>query len=451
MIDLEEVLVRRTAGFGTSLAPRARLYLAAGTLPLVAAVAARDAPLAALGLPFLLVLLAALVLDTRAAEATITAELSAEEEVGDVGQRFEVVLSLRSSVTVSRCRVELMRTFEGLEPGRPTKTEVERQLAAVDLDRPARWLCRLAAGRPTELSFGARLNRPGEVVLGPVQLLVSGPLGIYRRSLELPGRLRLRARAAEENLRALPRASRVRVAVGDRLARRTGDGIELAEVRPERPGDRTLPINWRATARRGVTHVTLRHPEQSTDVVVFADTFDPGLLPRVVEAAASCASAYLARRDRVGLVCFGGVLDWVEAGAGTRQLERIRLRLAATSPFFSYAWKTIDRIPPRALPAGAIVLVISPLRDERAVAAVAELRARGHDVVVVEVTGPPSAGGDVLAEAARLLDTMEREDLRRRLFTLGIAVAPLGPGQPLEAVVGRLSEVTRRLRPVARR
>ncbi len=450
-MSLADLLGRSEEAPGPSLAPRALGYAVAGAVPLIAAVATGDAPLAALGLPFLLVLLGALALDVPASEATISAELSGEPETVETGAPLQVRIALAASRPVARCRVELLRQLDGYGPGELARREIAEQIASVRLDRPPRWLCRLGPREPTELFFEVVLTRPGELTLGPLSLLVSGPFGLYRRRLQLETKLRVAARPAEERLRALPRSSRVRVAVGDRLARHTGEGIELAEVRPERPGDRTLPVNWRATARRGVTHVTVRHPEQSTDVVLFADTFDPAVLPRVLEVAAPLAAAYLSRRDRVGLVSFGGVIDWVEASAGSRQLERIRLRLAATSPFFSYAWKSIDRIPPRALPSGALVVAISPLGDERMISALAAIRARGHDVVVVEMAKPRMAPRTELEQAGRLLDEMEREELRRGLFALGIAVAPLEPARPVEAVVAELARAARRLRPARTR
>ena len=40
-------------------------------------------------------------------------------------------------------------------------------------------------------------------------------------------------------------------------------------------------------------------------------------------AAATLASHYLERRDRVGLVSFGGILRWLEPGMGPRQRYRL--------------------------------------------------------------------------------------------------------------------------------
>jgi uncharacterized protein (DUF58 family) len=311
----------------------------------------------------------------------------------------------------------------------------------------------LTSSAPVELMLELTVATPGELSIGPVVASVSGRIGLLRGIVEHKA-IRLSVRPKEERLRSLPRTSRVRVPSGDRLARLRGEGIELAEVRPQLPGEQARRINWRATARRGVPHVTLRHPEQSTDVVLFTDTFPSPELARVLDATATCAAAYLARRDRVGLVCFGGVLDWVEAGSGRHQLERIRDRLAGTSPFFSYAWKTIERIPPRAMPNGALVVAVSDLRDERFTSAIGAVRARGHDVVVVE-TGrrrcPVEPGEPARTEVAVLLEAMEHEDLRHRLFLRGIPVATVFPGEPLEPALHALTEVTRRSRPVRMR
>ena len=73
-------------------------------------------------------------------------------------------------------------------------------------------------------------------------------------------------------------------------------------------------INWRITARRSQLYVTEAHPERNTDVVLFLDSFSDlrltgtSSLDLAVRGAASIAEHYLARRDRVGLIGFGGTL-----------------------------------------------------------------------------------------------------------------------------------------------
>ena len=151
------------------------------------------------------------------------------------------------------------------------------------------------------------------------------------------------------------------------------------------PGPRAAHQLARDLARR-VPYVNVQHPERSADVVLFLDTFaeaehaEEGTLDAAVQAAAALASAYLARRDRVALVSFGGTLNWLTASAGTRQLYRIVDALIASDVRLSFAWKDVTHLPPRLLPARALVLALSPLLDARGIAALLDLRARGYDL-----------------------------------------------------------------------
>ena len=132
-------------------------------------------------------------------------------------------------------------------------------------------------------------------------------------------------------------------------------------------------MNWRATARRGRLVVNERHPERNADVVVFLDSFaearasDEGTLEQAVRAAATLASRFLERRDRVGLVAFGGILRWLEPGGGLVQQYRLVDALLETGVEFSYAWKDVNVIPARTLPPRALVVAVTPLLDERSV------------------------------------------------------------------------------------
>ena len=134
------------------------------------------------------------------------------------------------------------------------------------------------------------------------------------------------------------------------------------------------------------------HPERNTDVILFLDTFveareeDESTLDVAVRAAATLADRYLERKDRVGLVSFGGYLNWLLPGSGLVQLYRIVDSLLDTEIILSYAWKGVDVIPPRTLPPKALVLAITPLLDERAVTTLLDLRARGFDLAVIEVS-----------------------------------------------------------------
>ena len=110
-----------------------------------------------------------------------------------------------------------------------------------------------------------------------------------------------------------------------------------------------------------------------------------------MRAADSLVTAYLRGRDRVGLVSFGGFLQWVRPGMGLRQQYAVIDTLLATREFVNVAWKGIGLVPPRVLPAKSMVIAVTPLEDERVLRAMVDLRARGIDLVVVEVSPLPFA------------------------------------------------------------
>jgi uncharacterized protein (DUF58 family) len=227
--------------------------------------------------------------------------------------------------------------------------------------------------------------------------------------------------------------------VGDELSRRKGEGIEFADVRSFAHGDRVRDVNWRASARRGALLVSERHPERSTTVLLFLDSFAEaalggrGTLDLAVRATASLARGYLGRRDRVGLVSFGGAPRWLTPSAGLVQLYRIVDALLETEIVLSYAWKGIEVLPPRTLPPNALVLAVTPLLDDRTIRALLDLRGRGFDVAVIEVSplpfvGPPKTDED---ELVLRLWRLIRDALRFQFERLGIAVVEWQEEAPL--------------------
>ena len=74
---------------------------------------------------------------------------------------------------------------------------------------------------------------------------------------------------------------------------------------------------------------------------------------------------------------------------GTVQLYRIVDALLDTQIILSYYWTGIDVIPRRTLPPSALVIALSPLLDVRSVDALLDLRARGYDLSVFDVSPVP--------------------------------------------------------------
>jgi uncharacterized protein (DUF58 family) len=149
------------------------------------------------------------------------------------------------------------------------------------------------------------------------------------------------------------------------------------------------------------------------------------------------ATAYLADRDRVGLVSFGGIMSWVRPGMGQRQHYALIDRLLASNAFPNVARKDVNVIPPRVLPPRALVIAVSPLQDERALSALVDLRSRGIDLVVVAVSPVPYAPLPKGANAnlAHRLWVLQRDVLVNRYRSLGVPVAEWTPTRALLDVI----------------
>ena len=326
------------------------------------------------------------------------------------------------------------------------------------LDPPGAVGILLRAGGHSELAFDVRPQRWGSHAVGPAVVRARDLLGVTTWEGRLGGRADVRAFPREQRLRELVAPLRTQPFLGTHVARVRGEGIEFADIRPFRAGDRVRHINWRATARRGAPQVNDRHPEHSSDVVLLLDTFEEardragGTLDDAVRAAAALARACLARRDRVALVDFGGTLHWLEPAFGATQLYRIIDALLSSDIAFSYAWRNVDSIPLRVLPSGALVLAISPLLDERSLAMVTDLRRRGFDLTVIEVSpldhaSPGESGDDAVAFR---LWRLQREAMRARLQSLGIGVAVWARDGDLGPALEGVNRFRRSARPAMR-
>jgi uncharacterized protein (DUF58 family) len=169
-----------------------------------------------------------------------------------------------------------------------------------------------------------------------------------------------------------------------------------------------------------------------------------------VRAAASLAHLYLERKDRVGVVSFGGYVSWLLPKSGTRQLYQIVDSLLQTGVVLSFAAKGIDVLPPRSLPPKALVLALSPLLDARSAAALLDLRARGFDLVVVEVSPVPFVhpGSSELDLLSYRLWRLSREALRARYEQAGVPVVEWTEGEALNVVLEEVTAFRRYARPV---
>jgi uncharacterized protein (DUF58 family) len=406
--------------------PKLASYSTLAAVALIGALVLGRPELVALAVPFVLAIVVGLGL---AREPAVALSAAPERDRAVEGEEIAFVVEAEAGDRAERGELLLLLP-PGLEPaGEAGPVEVS-----------------LAAGERRSLSLPIRCRRFGGYRVGDLLVRARGPFALitYEAAPELARPLKVFP--SEEVLRRLVAPLDTQVFAGSRVARAAGDGIEFADIRPFVPGDRVRRVNWRVSARRGSLYVNERHPERSTDVVLFVDTFAEargeagGTLDQAVRAAVALTDAYLAQRDRVGLVGFGGVLRWLVPEMGPIQRYRIVDALLDSEVVVSFAWKGIEVVPRRTFPPRALVVALTPLLDERSVIALLDLRGRGFDLAVVEVSPVPFLGPlhGTEADLARRLWLLRRETLRYRFQRRGVPVVEWREGTPLG---GALEEV----------
>jgi uncharacterized protein (DUF58 family) len=412
-------------------------YAVLAAVALVAALGLRRTELAAVAAPFALLV----ALGVRSSPPVLRAWVDVERERAVEGDEIEARLNVRAESAVDRLEIGLALP-EGVELAEGTNPVA----------------IRLAADEERELELRLRCVRWSAVELGEVWLRARDRLGLVRHEGRIDRRRPLRIYPTPERLRRLVAPAQTQAATGSEVARVRGEGLEFADTRPFVAGDRVRSINWRATARRGSLVVNERHPERNADVVIFLDSLAEaraaaqGTLEQAVRTAATLATRFLERRDRVGLVAFGGILRWLEPGGGLVQQYRLVDALLETGVEFSYAWKDVNVIPARTLPPSALVIAITPLLDERSLAALTDLRGRGHDLVVLEISPEPylEPGEDPGDEVALRLWRLQRAELRAGFERLGAAVTTIADETTIEEALEGVRAYRRHARLVRR-
>jgi uncharacterized protein (DUF58 family) len=260
--------------------------------------------------------------------------------------------------------------------------------------------------------------------------------------------------------------------VGAHRSARAGDGMELRDIRPFQPGDRLRRIDWRVTLRTSAAaggalvpqalHVRERHAEADADLILALDTRldvarevaewnahpvgtdvrQGGSLDLGVRAAASIAAAYLRNGDRVGLIDLGHPRGGVPAGAGHRQLQRIRHQLVHTArrvegsgdPVLNHA-----QVPP-----GATVVVLSPFLDDQLVDVTVRLTRRGRVVLAVDLMPAELAADRTTPWGAAVVSIVRAEHAMRlrAMAGQGVVVVPWGH----DGAGGQVAAILRRTR-----
>jgi uncharacterized protein (DUF58 family) len=308
----------------------------------------------------------------------------------------------------------------------------------------------LLPGESHDVVLDLRATRWGRHPVGPAIVRAVGAHGLLRRGPFVAEPLRVTTLPLREGFEAtdvVPRASGM---VGPHRSRRPGEGTDIAGVRPFAVGDRLHRINWPVSLRAGELHVTSTLSDRDTDVVLVLDTqYDLGIsegidgssssLDTAVRAAAAIAEHYLRHGDRVGLIDLGQAMRRVRPGGGRAHLVRLFDVLLDARPSRTggiTATMALGEVPP-----GALVLMLSPLVGESALARAASLGRGGHSALVVDTlpdgAKPPrrSEWTDVAWRVWRL----EREVDIGRLAELGVPVVTWSGAGSLDEVLRDVS------------
>lgn len=381
---------------------------------LLLGLALMSGPMLALAVPLIVYLVAALAYGP--ASLQLNASRSLSDDRVPKGKTVEIELS----VTNAGARLERVEIEDVIPP----------QLEVIEGD--ASLLTSLDPGETATLRYRVRGGR-GDIKLGEARAIASDALGLFSREVVLETSRRLMILPEVMRLRRLAiRPHRTRAYAGPVPARQGGSGVEFFGVREYQVGDPLRWINWRVSARhRPALFTNEFQQERITDVGLILDarrrTDRPGedesLFEHAVRATASLAATFLSDGNRVGLLIYGGFLDWTFPGYGRLQRERILRALAGAETGESLVFESFDFIPTRYFPAKSQLVLVSPLCEDD-LSPLVQLRARAYQLLVVSPdpidfegqTLEPDPAVPLAVRIARL----ERGLLLRRLQRAGI-------------------------------
>jgi uncharacterized protein (DUF58 family) len=417
-----------------SVSPKLRIYATFAAAGLTTGLVLGNTPLVALAAPFAALIVLGLVASKPRAPDLIF-DLGADRVLEATELEAAIVIHGATGVAELELLPELPR-------GIASSCGAARLIVHVEPGQNRRFALPLIA------------RRWGAYRLGGVHIRARDWFGLFAFDSHITASHALRVYPQPQGIRKLIEPFRTQPRAGGRASRAYGDGLEFADIRPFVSGEPTRRINWRVTARQRGLYVNDFRVERSSNVVLFLDTFGSAgggdeVLDMAVRAASSLARACLVSHDRVGLVSFGGISQWITPGSDRAQAFRIIDTLLTSRITASFAPKDIDVLPPRSLPPQALVIALTPLLDDRAANALVNLRGRGFDLVIVEIPPPlsPLAGGSGEEELALRLWPLWRDALRFRYEQLGVSVVEWKPDRGLS----ELMEEARRFRRHAHR
>lgn len=321
------------------------------------------------------------------------------------------------------------------------------------LDRP--FVTSVPTSAAVDLELAGTALRWGRHPIGPAgaRVATAGGLLISRAVVTEPVQVKVYPKTEPfEAVEAMPRAAGL---VGAHHSRRPGEGGELAGVRIFAPGDRLRRIDWRVSLRARQLHVAATLSDRDAEVVVLLDVLAEAgrsggvdgaasVLDTTVRASAAIAEHYLHRGDRVSLLEYGPAARRLRPATGRRQYLTVLEWLLDVHVDVGGAAEPYDQVfGPQLLSADALVVVLTPLLDERSAQMLARLARSGRFVVAVDTLpadlAPPKDRG--WAEVAYRLWRLDRDTMIAQLREHGVPVVRWAGAGSLDQVLRDVSRL----------
>lgn len=290
-------------------------------------------------------------------------------------------------------QVELLITNLG-EPLDYVEVEDETPSGAKVIQGRNRFPMRLGRGETASFVYRLKMAGRGYHQFGALKVHWADPTLMTSMEASFPFESQVQVVPPLQDLRRCSiQPSKVRVHVGNIASRSLGVGMDFYCLRDYLPGDEMRRLNWKATARRDRPIVNDYETEKSGDVIIVVDGRNDAIeeserlrvVGLEVEAAASLARHFLKERDRVGMVLLGETIDIVPLGYGKRQFYRLMDKMLGMKPGIMKSPQGINMAMDRYFHLSALVMVISPLHDQRIMSSVEQLVTKGHEVIVLSL------------------------------------------------------------------
>lgn len=288
----------------------------------------------------------------------------------------------------------------------------------------------------------------GHYLIGPLLLRTRDFLGMFYKEGIVETESYVTVIPPIEEIKDISVRAKANIYPGIMMAKHAGIGTEFFGIRQYSSGDTFKKINWKSFARFNKPMVNEYELESTTDVIIIVDsrgiqgvgTLKENPLEYNIKAAASVASHFLKRRDRVGLIGYGpsqGRLFWVYPESGKKQLYKIIEELVGLQAFGDFNFNSaIYSSITHMLPKKALIVFVSSLEGDMSIPIGLErLTAHGFRVIVispspVDLEFSLHEINENIKLAYRILK-FERDNYLSRLRNTGAKIVDWNPTLPL--------------------